>query len=175
MRREDGPTATGYTFHFQISDGNSRKACSAKVQVCNADDASIIFRLNWPAIEAMARANLAVGADVRPSTSLFRVSSNKTRTPVKQLEIVHDCRIVRLTLIGPEKFLSGGSEIAPQHVRIALVVEDIDSLPYQFDGLRICPIGEVEAVDAVVASRKAHPRGCISRSLFYRISKVALG
>ncbi|MCU1340404.1 MAG: hypothetical protein JWO19_5985 [Bryobacterales bacterium] len=68
MRREDGPTATGYTFHFQISDGNSRKACSAKVQVRNADDASIIFRLDWPAIEAMARANLAVGADVRPST-----------------------------------------------------------------------------------------------------------
>lgn len=63
MRREDPPTATPYTFHFQISNGNSRQACSARVQARNADDASAIFRLNWPAIEAMARANLAVGAD----------------------------------------------------------------------------------------------------------------
>jgi hypothetical protein len=63
MRREDRSTATGYTFHFQISNGNCRQACSAKVHASNADDASIIFRLNWPAIEAMARANLAAGAD----------------------------------------------------------------------------------------------------------------
>jgi hypothetical protein len=33
------------------------------VQAKNADDAAIIFRLNWPAIEAMARANLATGGD----------------------------------------------------------------------------------------------------------------
>jgi hypothetical protein len=63
MRGDDRPVATGYTFHFQISNGNSRRACSARVQASSADDAAIIFRLNWPAIEAMARENLAVGAD----------------------------------------------------------------------------------------------------------------
>jgi hypothetical protein len=63
MRGDDRPSATGYTFHFQISSGNSRRACSARIQASNADDAAIIFRLNWPAIEAMARENLAEGAD----------------------------------------------------------------------------------------------------------------
>jgi hypothetical protein len=63
MRREDQTTATGYTFHFQIVNGTSRQACSAKVQAFNADDASFIFQLNWPAIEALARANLAEGGD----------------------------------------------------------------------------------------------------------------
>jgi hypothetical protein len=63
MRGDERRLVTGYTFHFQISNGNSRRACSAKVQASNADDAAIIFRLNWPAIEAMARANLAMGTD----------------------------------------------------------------------------------------------------------------
>jgi hypothetical protein len=60
---DERPVAKGYVFHFQISSGTSRRACSAKVQAANADDAAIIFRLNWQAIEAMARANLATGAE----------------------------------------------------------------------------------------------------------------
>ena len=60
---DERPVAAGYVFHFQISNGPSSRACSAKVQAINADDAALIFRLNWKAIEAMARANLAMGAE----------------------------------------------------------------------------------------------------------------
>jgi hypothetical protein len=69
---------------------------------------------------------------------------------------------------------TGGNEIAPQHVRIALVVEDIDSLANQFDGLRTCPIGEFEAMDAILASRKPTHAVPSRGSFFYRISKVAI-
>jgi len=60
---DERPVAAGDIFHFQISNGTSRRACSAKVQARNADDAAVIFRLNWNAIEAMARANMATGAE----------------------------------------------------------------------------------------------------------------
>jgi hypothetical protein len=64
MRRADSSTEndtgnTGYTFHFQISTSGSRQACSVRVQAPSHKDATHFFRQNWPAIEAMARENLA--------------------------------------------------------------------------------------------------------------------
>ena len=64
MRRDDQPLkddaeTTGYTFHFQISNGGGRKACSVKVQAPSMQDATAFFRQNWPTIELMARDGLA--------------------------------------------------------------------------------------------------------------------
>ncbi len=66
MRRDEQPIegdsdATGYTFHFQISNQNGRRACSVKVQAPNIQDATLFFRQNWPTIELMARDGLAGG------------------------------------------------------------------------------------------------------------------
>jgi hypothetical protein len=63
MRRDDPSLnsdngTTGYTFHFQLSNGGSRKACSVRVQAPNHRDAAEFVRHNWPAIEAMARENI---------------------------------------------------------------------------------------------------------------------
>ena len=68
MRRDDQPIekdqdTTGYTFHFQISKGGCRQACSVKVQAPNMQDATAFFRQNWPTIETMARDGLASGSD----------------------------------------------------------------------------------------------------------------
>jgi hypothetical protein len=68
MRRDDQPIekdqdTTGYTFHFQISNGGCRQACSVKVQAPNMQDATAFFRQNWPTIESMARDGLASSAD----------------------------------------------------------------------------------------------------------------
>jgi hypothetical protein len=68
MRRDDQPIekdqdTTGYIFHFQISSGGCRQACSVKVQAPNMQDATAFFRQNWPTIESMARDGLASGAD----------------------------------------------------------------------------------------------------------------
>ena len=64
MRRDNQPLkddaeTTAYTFHFQISSGGGRKACSVKVQAPNIADATAFFRQNWPTIELMARDGLA--------------------------------------------------------------------------------------------------------------------
>jgi hypothetical protein len=68
MRRDDQPLKddaemTGYTFHFQISNGGCRKACSVKVQAPSMQDATAFFRQNWPTIETMARDGLADAPD----------------------------------------------------------------------------------------------------------------
>jgi hypothetical protein len=53
---------TYYTFHFQISNGGGRRACSVKVQALNIQDAKKFFRQNWQIIEVMAREDLANGS-----------------------------------------------------------------------------------------------------------------
>jgi hypothetical protein len=68
MRRDNQPIEsdqdfTGYTFHFQISNGGRRQACSVKVQAPSMQDATAFFRQNWPTIESMAREGLAGGCD----------------------------------------------------------------------------------------------------------------
>ena len=75
MRREDQPIkldsdAVSFCFHFQIAAGKGRKACSVQVQAPNFQEATSIFRQNWPSIEAMARESLASavdGAEIRLS------------------------------------------------------------------------------------------------------------
>jgi hypothetical protein len=68
MRRDDQPIEndqdiTGFTFHFQISNGGVRQACSVKVRAPSMQDATAFFRQNWPTIETMAREGLAGGSD----------------------------------------------------------------------------------------------------------------
>jgi hypothetical protein len=48
MRRDGEPVnedwkTTGYIFHFQISNGGGRQACSVEVQASNIHDATIFF------------------------------------------------------------------------------------------------------------------------------------
>ncbi len=57
--------ATGYRFHFQITNGGGRHACTVEVQAPSMQDATVFFRKNWAAIEAIARESLTgeAGAD----------------------------------------------------------------------------------------------------------------
>jgi hypothetical protein len=48
-----------YTFHFQISNGGGRQACSVRVQAPNIHEATKFFQQNWQSIEMMAREGLA--------------------------------------------------------------------------------------------------------------------
>lgn len=67
MRRDDQPIkdseAVGFNFHFQISNGAGRKACSVRVEAHNFHDATGFFRQNWSTIELMARELLASAVD----------------------------------------------------------------------------------------------------------------
>ena len=68
MHRDDLPIrenseAVGFNFHFQIANGNGRKACSVLVQAHNFHDATDFFRQNWPTIELMARGSLISAPD----------------------------------------------------------------------------------------------------------------
>lgn len=55
----DDSKATAYTFHFQMTSGGGRQACSVRVRASDIDDARTFFRENWPIIEPMARDRLA--------------------------------------------------------------------------------------------------------------------
>jgi hypothetical protein len=64
VRRDHQPIdvdteTTDYTFHFQISNGRGRRACTVKVQAPNIHDATKFFRENWQNIEVMAHQVLA--------------------------------------------------------------------------------------------------------------------
>ena len=64
MRRDHQPIhedteTTDFTFHFQISYGGGRRACSVKVQAPDIHEATKFFRQNWQTIELMAREGLA--------------------------------------------------------------------------------------------------------------------
>ncbi len=54
-----GTAAVGYRFHFQITNRGGRHACTVEVQAPSMQDATVFFRKNWAAIEAIARQNLA--------------------------------------------------------------------------------------------------------------------
>lgn len=60
MRKEralingDGESV-GYTFFFQIANDGGRRACCVKVDASNVQEASALFRQNWPVIVSMAR------------------------------------------------------------------------------------------------------------------------
>ena len=45
----------GYTFFFQIANDGERRACCVKVDAPSMQEASVLFREKWPAIESMAR------------------------------------------------------------------------------------------------------------------------
>ena len=64
MRRDQQPIheetkTTDYTFHFQISNGGGRQACSVKVEAPSIHEATRFFQQNWQNIELMARERLA--------------------------------------------------------------------------------------------------------------------
>ena len=70
MRRDDqaikeDSEAVGFNFHFQITNGAGRQACSVRVQASNYHDATSFFRQNWPTIELMARESLTSATDGR--------------------------------------------------------------------------------------------------------------
>jgi hypothetical protein len=60
MRKEQalaggGGEPVGYTFFFQIANNGGRRACRVKLDAPNMQEASALFRQNWPVIESMAR------------------------------------------------------------------------------------------------------------------------
>jgi hypothetical protein len=50
--------SVGYTFFFQIANDGGRRACCVKVDASNMQEASVLFRQNWPVIESMARSGI---------------------------------------------------------------------------------------------------------------------
>ena len=51
----------GYNFFFQIANDGERRACCVKVEAPSMQEASVLFREKWPAIESMARDGIKDG------------------------------------------------------------------------------------------------------------------
>ena len=65
---------------------------------------------------------------------LTRIALDCPVAPIQQLEVIEDGRVVRLALKGFLEFPTRGAEVAAQHVRIALIVQDLGRLAGQPDG-----------------------------------------
>ena len=52
----------GYSFFFQIANDGERRACCVKVDAPSMQEASMLFREEWPAIESMARDGIKSGS-----------------------------------------------------------------------------------------------------------------
>ena len=63
LRTKQDSETSEYTFHFQITNGGGRTACSVRLQAPNHNDATNSFRENWPTIELRARESLAQASD----------------------------------------------------------------------------------------------------------------
>src|ERR1700740_2267853 len=88
------------------------------------------------------------------SSGLAGGSLDNAAAPVQQLEIVDDGGIGGVELVCPLQFATRLRQIAAQHVRIALVVQDSNGFAGQSYRLRVSLIGKVEAPQAVVAGGK---------------------
>jgi hypothetical protein len=62
--------AKSYTFHFQMTNGGGRQACSVRVRASDLDSARLFFRDNWRLIEPLARERLAGRANEDLSSQL---------------------------------------------------------------------------------------------------------
>lgn len=51
----------GYNFFFQIASHGERRACCVKVDAPSMQEATVLFREKWPAIEEMARDGIKSG------------------------------------------------------------------------------------------------------------------
>ena len=62
QRQTDGDGQPGgYSFFFQIANDGERRACCVKVDAPSMQEASVLFREKWPAIEEMARDGIKSG------------------------------------------------------------------------------------------------------------------
>jgi hypothetical protein len=53
---------TEFRFNFQMISGGARHACCVAIRATDEAKAAALFRENWPAIEKLARKNLASNA-----------------------------------------------------------------------------------------------------------------
>jgi hypothetical protein len=51
-----------FRLNFQMISSGARHACSVTIRATDAVQAAVLFRENWPAIEELARKNLATRA-----------------------------------------------------------------------------------------------------------------
>src|ERR1700704_2987216 len=78
-----------------------------------------------------------------PKNALIRIALDESRARIQQSKVVCDGRIVRFTLVGLHEFRSRGDQIAPQHVRITLIVQNLRRLAGEPDRLTIGAVSQV--------------------------------
>ena len=77
MRQEHQPiaaalSAVDFKFRFQMTNAGTRHDCSVTIQALSINDATAMFRANWPTIENLARRSLAENdlSDIRLEAAL---------------------------------------------------------------------------------------------------------
>ena len=84
---------------------------------------------------------------------------------VQHGQIVLNIGVARVLRLRLKKDDAGAATISAKEIRIPLIVQDFGCRPDQTDGLRIGAVGEVEALQLVVARRQSDPGLDVLRAL----------
>src|SRR5215471_9980837 len=135
--------------------------CLKSVSATQNKTAAVITSTTWDS-----------GAENAIRSLLRRRPLNEPGARVQQLKVIGNGRIIGLAFIGLEEFLTRVRQVATQHVRVALVVQDLRGLPHQPDGVSIGAVGKIEACKPVIGRRQADPSGGVLRGLFSGVAEV---
>src|SRR5215471_18087096 len=90
------------------------------------------------------------GAENAMRFLLRRSPLNEPVARVQQLKVIGNGRIIGLAFIGLEELPTRVRQVATQHVRVALIVENLRGLSHKSDGVNIGAIGEIKARKPVI-------------------------
>src|SRR6478752_1126787 len=106
---------------------------------------------------------------------IFRRPFNEPPAAVEELEVIGDDGVARIKRVGLLKLSPRRGQIATQHIRISLIIQDLNGFAPQPDRLQISLVGKIKATQPIIARCEPNPGGDVLRGLFDRILEIALG
>ena len=82
---------------------------------------------------------------------IVRRPFNEPPASVEKLEVIEDNRVGRIERISLLKLSPRRIQIATQHIRVSLIIQDLNGFAPQPDRLQISLIGKIEATQPIIA------------------------
>src|SRR5258705_2583501 len=106
---------------------------------------------------------------------IIRRPFNEPPAAVEKLKVIGDNRIARIERISLLKLSTRRSQIAAQHVRISLIIQDLNGFAPQPNRLRVGLIGKIKATQPIIARCEPNPGRHVLRGLLDSILEIPLG
>ena len=117
---------------------------------------------------------LSVAADHAAARLAVGRALNEFGARIEQFSIVEGCRIDRVELQRCVERSARFREIAAQHIRVALVIENAGGLAVEIDRGGIGVVGQIKSPQSIVARRQTDPGGYVLRRFFDGVLEILL-